>query len=372
MWQDIQVYASGSPLRIEQIVFIAEVTEPIHLPNGAIADPATLEWLSAYVDSLVARYDLSGTVLLATDDTILFERSFGFADAERKRPVTSGTLFSLASASKMFTAVAIARLVADGKLSYSDTIDRFFPDFPDSAFARKVTIGHLLSHTSGIGEYWTKETNDALRRVRSTADVLPFVYRAGTRFAPGTQVEYSNSNFILAGLIVERAAKQPYEEFARKLITEPLAMKETGPFDGADTTRPIAETLYREGDHWARRPRATRGTAAGGWFSTPRDMFTFMRGLRAGRLLPPAYANELIVSHTRDVPNSDEDFGYGFILETQAQVHSFGHGGIAPGVNSEVRHYVEPGVTLVMFSNQDNGAYDDLRRTIGRLVTGAR
>jgi CubicO group peptidase (beta-lactamase class C family) len=371
IWRDLQVRVSArEPHRLTKLVFIAEVTEPIALPNGGISSPETLEWLGRYIDRLERVNGLSGSALIAVGDRVVFERYFGHADAARTRTVTAETRFSLASASKMFTALGIARLVAGGTVSYADTLDRYFPDFPDAAFARRATIGNLLSHTSGVGEYWTEEHAEALRKVRTTADVLPLVYEAGVRFEPGTQYAYSNSNFILAGLILERVTERPFEESIREWITSPLGMTETGPFDTTDASLPLAQALVREGDGWAAAPRAIRGTAAGGWFSTPRDMLRFVRGLQAGRIVPGPVLAEMVSSKTRGL--GAEDYGYGFILERHGQVDSYGHGGIARGVNAEIRFFPSLDATLILFSNQDNGAYDDLRKNATRLITGER
>jgi CubicO group peptidase (beta-lactamase class C family) len=354
------------------LAFIAEVTQPVFLPNGAITDAGTLEWLNDYLDRLVRDYDLSGSALVAIGERVVFERVFGFEDVARSRPVTASTHFNLASASKMFTALAVARLVADGKLSYADPIDRFFPDFPDRAHARATTVAHLLSHTSGVGEYWTAETDAALRDVRNTADVYPFVVRAGVRFAPGTRHEYSNSNFILAGLIVERVSGTSYETFVARLVTTPLGMKDTGPFVAGERGRSLAEAMTRADTGWSAVPRRGRGTAAGGWWSTARDMHRFLRGVAAGGVVPAAALDTMRVSRTAAIPGSDGDYGYGLILQRSGGTDSYGHGGTARGVNAEVRHFPALDATLVVFSNQDNGAYDDLRRTLTRLITGER
>jgi CubicO group peptidase (beta-lactamase class C family) len=306
-WRDLQVrVAAQPPHRLTQVVFIAEVTEPIYLPNGDITTAGTLAWLNSYVDRLAAEYDLAGSFLVAVGESVVVERAFGFADAARKTRVGTGTLFNLASASKMFTALACARLVEDRRLSYADPIVRFFPDFPDTAFARRATVGHLLSHTSGVAEYWTDATDTILQRVRSTAEVLPLVYRAGTRFQPGTRFEYSNSNFILAGLIVEKVSGRTFEAFTAGLITGPLGLQNTGPFAAADPFRSLAHPLQRSAQGWTVARHGVRGTAAGGWFSTPRDMLAFLRALETGRIVPRATKYTMVVSRTRCLWGSDK------------------------------------------------------------------
>jgi CubicO group peptidase (beta-lactamase class C family) len=371
-WSDLQFRIEPAPpYRMTELVFIAEVAEPVYLPNGDITDSATLAWLDDYVDRLVARNDLSGSLLIARGDSVLFERYFGYADVKRTRRVDAGTRFNLGSGNKMFTAIGIAQLIERGKLELGDPFGPFVPGFADSAFARRVTLGRLLSHTSGIREYWTREYAAARPALESTKDLLPWINRAGTEFEPGTRRQYSNSNYALAGLVLERASGEDYHRYVREHVCAPLGMERTESYRFGDATVPLAEPLERDGEGWRTRPQSGRGSSAGGGYSTCRDMLKFARGLVSGRLV----SRETLAWMTASSPVGEPgefDCGYGFLLEREGGVRSFGHGGIASGVNFELRHYPDLDLTFVAFSNQDNGAYDDLRRNVQRLVTGAR
>ncbi|MCB1025157.1 MAG: serine hydrolase, partial [Acidobacteria bacterium] len=110
-WKDIQLRIEPEkPHKIEKIAFVADVAEPIFLPNGSVSDPNTINWLGGYIDKLVAENDLSGSVLIARGDKPIYTREFGFADAARTRKIDSETRFNLASGNKMFTAIAVAQL----------------------------------------------------------------------------------------------------------------------------------------------------------------------------------------------------------------------------------------------------------------------
>jgi CubicO group peptidase (beta-lactamase class C family) len=371
-WRDLQFRIEPeTPYKITQLVFIADVAEPVYLPNGAIEAPSTLKWLDGYVDKLIAENDLSGSVLVAVGDKPIYERVYGWADAKRSVRVTADTRFNLGSGNKMFTAIAVAQLVEAGKLRYSDTIAGYFPDFPDPAFARKVTIHHLLSHTSGIKEYWTDEYDKHRREIREVKQMLPWVYKAGTAFEPGSQCVYSNSNFVLAGLIVEKASGMDYFAYVRKHIYEPLGMTVSDSYLDDGATRGLAEPLKKGASGWEVAPRGLRGSSAGGGYSTAREMLKFARGFAAGKLVSKETVALLTTSKTRSLPG-ELDYGYGFILSTSAGVASYGHGGIAKGVNFELRYFPGPDVTLIAFCNQDNGAYDDLRKNLVKLITGDR
>lgn len=371
-WHDFQLRLSPEPPhKIRNIGFVAEVAEPVYLPNGGIASAEVLDWLNGYVDKLIAENDLSGSMLIAQGDQVIFERAFGFADAGRELPVTPETRFSLGSGNKMFTAIAVAQLEAAGKLSYEDRLSKYFPDFPEPEFAQRATVGQLLSHTSGLGDYWTEEYEQAWGGIRTLAQMLPFVYAVPTRFQPGAAFGYSNSGFILAGLIVEQVSGQTYYEYVREHVLEPLGMNSTDWYLTDGSVAGLAQPLARGDEGWVRADRSLRGNSAGGGFSTPRDMLRFSRGLAAGELLPPESMADLLRSQ---VPPQQPgfDYGYGFILARDGDVRSYGHGGLASGVNMEFRYFPSLDTTFVIFCNQDNGAYDDLRKNGIKLITGDR
>ncbi len=389
-WRDFQFrYEESAPHALLHLAFVADVAEPVYLPNGALDDPATLAWLSGYIEKLVREEDLSGAVLLARGDRTIYQRSFGAQDSARKIPITADrTRFNLGSGNKMFTALAVLSLVEEGVLRLDQTIADFLPDFPDSALARRITIAQLLAHSSGLGDYWTPSyERDGWRAVR-IEETVPFVYaefrERGPYFPPGAEHRYSNSGYLLLGRILERATGEDYYDLVRKRIYEPLGMSRSDHYlmDGGtpDLAVPWAkadsaagEAAARAADRWKPAPHGLRGTSAGGGFSTCADMLRFARGLVAGRIV----SRETLAAMTRPQPPFDPDdpqaYGLGFLLDARGgRVRSFGHGGIARGVNFELRYFPDQDVTLIAFCNQDNGAYDDLRRNLEKLVTGDR
>ena len=373
-WRDLQLRLDPTPPhRIQNLVFIASVTEPVYLPNGDVTSAETLEWLGGYIDKLAAEDDLSGGLLLAHGDDILFEREFGFADTARRHPLTPATRFSLASGGKMFTAVAIASLVEQGALHFTDTLDKVLPAVAKEPFASRITLAHLLSHTSGIGEYWNADYEAHARDLGTLSDFLPFVLDAGIDFPAGEQFRYSNSNYILLGLVLEAVTGRTYDEVLAERVRDPADMKESGllRFDDADPGQAVR--FVRDGKRWAPVPGGGRGSSAGGALATTHDMLRFARALAGGRLVSKSMLAEMTTSRTAGLPASSMAYGYGFEIGTSPrETGSFGHGGIARGVNFELRYFPESDITLIAFSNQDNGAYDDLRKNTTRLVTGER
>lgn len=373
-WHDFQFQLEATPPHlIVSIVFVAEVSEPIYLPNGEITNPDTRSWLNGYVDKLHAGDDLSGSLLIAQSDSVIFQRTFGYADAQRQHLIGPRTRFNTGSGGKMFTALCVARLVQRGALRFTDTLSQVVPALRNQAFARRVTIAQLLSHTSGVGEYWTDDYEKHRGEIRTLSDFLPFVLAAGVRFPAGTQFEYSNSNYILAGLALEAATGKPYDEIVNEEIFKPLGMRDTGLFlfEVRDTLQ--AQPLRRDGEGWSVARSGVKGSSAGGCLTTLPDMLKFGRALAAGKIVPPEMLATMTASKTEGLPGDGTSYGYGFILQnTRDGVTSYGHGGITSGVNFEFRHFSPGDITLIALSNQDNGAYDDLRRNTTKLITGER
>lgn len=373
-WKDLQFQLEAAPPhRIVNLIFIADVAEPVYLPNGAISDPHTLSWLDAYVDRLVAEEDLSGALLIAAGGRPLIERYFGFADSARTVPCSAATRFNLGSGNKMFTALALAKLVEEGATAFDTPIAGYLPELSHREWAAKATVGHLVSHTAGAGEYWTDATREALTRVKTLEDFVPLIEAAGIDFEPGTRFHYSNSNFILAGLVIERITGGDYHDFVRERISRPCGLADTDAFRNDGSAANLAEPLVGTPGAWSRVRGAFRGSSAGGGYSTARDMLRFSRCLVEGRIVGKDMLGTMTRSYSAHLPESQVDYGYGFIRETSPdRVFSYGHGGIARGVNFEYRYFPASDVTLVMFCNQDNGAYDSLRKTATRLITGER
>jgi Beta-lactamase len=211
MWSDFQMRLdSESPHKLKTIAFIAEVSEPVTLPNGSIEQKYTIDWLTNYLENLKSKYDLYGSILISKGKKVLFEKYYGFEDLLRKQPVTDKTLFNVASGGKMFTALCIARLVEVNKLNYEDKITKYLHGFSDQTRADKITIHNLLSHTSGVAEYWTEQTDNAVRSAASINDHLQLVYKAGFDFDACTEYLYCNSNYILLGAIIEKVTGKSF------------------------------------------------------------------------------------------------------------------------------------------------------------------
>jgi CubicO group peptidase (beta-lactamase class C family) len=174
------------------------------------------------------------TVLVKKDGHILFEKGYGVRKIRGGRPVTPDTDFRLASVSKQFTAMAVMLLVRDGKLSYGSALTEIFPEFP--TYGKAITIRHLLTHTSGLPDYEDlmdrQEKSDGKRwsperQIRDQEVLALLAKETRGKFAPGTSWAYSNSGYVVLGLIVAKVSGVSYPEFLERRIFNPLHMQNT-------------------------------------------------------------------------------------------------------------------------------------------------
>lgn len=373
MWHDFQMRLESLPSRkFIGLGFIAEVSEPVYLPNGNIDQSETLDWLDHYVKKLNEEYDLSGSILIAQGSAILYENYFGYADALRKKRIDSTSLFNMGSGNKMFTALGVAKLVEDGRLKWDDKMTKFIDGFNDQEKASPITIHHLLSHTSGLGEYWAGQTDSAIARCTTIAEHLPFVFKAGFEFPAGTDYRYCNSNFIVLGAIIEKISGKDYFDYIRETILKPAGMHVTDSYWYNDSNVYLVRPLTRKGNSWEEAPSKNRGSSTGGGYSNVREILAFSSALKHFQIVGRSTFETMIAVKNGGLPHATESYGYGFQINKTGWQTAHGHGGIARGVNFEFRYFPQQDITLVIFCNQDNGAYDDLKKNAIKLITGQR
>ena len=356
---------------------ISFTEEPEHSVQTKRDDQEIARQLQDYVERLAKADLFSGTVLLAREDKVLYTAAHGLASKAYKAPMRIDTKLNLGSMGKMFTAVAIAQLEQEGKLSFEDTLGKHLPDYPNKDAAQKVKLHHLLTHTSGIGDYFTKEFMDASReRFRTVRDFFPLFVDKPLSFEPGSQFRYSNAGYLLLGAVIEKITGRSYFDYVQERIFRPTGMINTGYFDMDHDTPNLAIGYTRElpergklGSQWKNNlfMHVIRGGPAGGGFSTVEDLLRFAVALRSHKLLDEKHTELVLSPKTNFGKSPARKYGYGFVLETVGGTRIAGHGGGFPGINAELNMYLDKGYTVVVLSNYDMAARrvaDKARRLI--------
>lgn len=311
-------------------------------------------------DSLTAVYQASGhhgVVLVAKADTVLYQKAYGYADLDRRTPHTTATLFKTESVGKMFTATAVLQLVERGKLRLTQTVAEVLPALKVRN-ADKITIDHLLRHTSGLQSPWDhpqwrfkkQHTKDELTKI---VEEVPLAFDV-----PGKQMFYSNSGYFILGWMVEKASGQPFDDYLQANIFSPLGMLNTRhlndtvmPRNGAQPYRIISAKKRLLMDETV----GPKASAAGGWISNAEDLYRFVRGLNGGQLLKPETV-QLMRTANGAAPTDLRYRFYAYGLETYVNqlvpgVSLYGHNG--GGAGFSVDAFVEPqsGVIVVSCTN---------------------
>ncbi|UCD63627.1 MAG: beta-lactamase family protein [Candidatus Zixiibacteriota bacterium] len=334
----------------------------VAMPRGTPTVEKITAYLDELVDSLVARDQFSGTILVAKDGQPVYKRAAGEACKWYHVPNKIDTKFCLGSMNKMFTSVAVAQLVEQGKLSYDDKIGQHLPDYPNQDVREKVTLHQLLTHTSGMGMYWEELfTNPEWPYIETVQDYDNLANQNPLLFEPGERFQYSNCGPLVVGLIIEKVSGMTYDDYIRTYVTGPAGMTNTDCYDIKDPVENIAigyTKMTFDGsplDDWIANLylNPVKGGPAGGGYSTVEDLLKFDIALRDGKLLSEEYFNII----TTGKVDRDETRGYAYYFEdkTVNGERIIGHGGGAAGVNANLAMFLRSGWTVAIMSNYDRG-----------------
>ena len=347
-------------MRIESVeAQDAEPKAPGQAPKASDSEAAAAT--EEFLRGLASSDEFSGAVLLARNNAAFFEKAYGLANREFRVPVNSDTKFNLGSINKVFTKTAIAQLAAAGKLSLTDTISKHLPRY-GAPYAGRVTVQQLLDFSSGMGDiFGARFEATPKERLRTLADYLPLFEGDPLKFEPGTRHEYSNAGYIVLGLIIEAVSGQDYYAYVREHIFRPAGMADTDSFLADEVVPNRAVSYTKEGGDWrsAVFEHPARGSSAGGGYSTARDLMRFAAALKAGRLVPPAYAT-WILSRDAAAPKAAPPTG--------PVSGSLGIAGGSPGVNAALEIDADRGLTVVVLCNADPPCAERAARKIRALL----
>lgn len=350
---------TDAPYRITGMGLRPARTQPGEQTAKKLTDAEMAKELDAFMQKLASADLFSGTVLLAKDGKTIYKKAFGTANKDFNIPNRIDTKFNLGSMNKMFTAVAIAQLVERGKLSFDDPLSKFFPDFPDKDSAEKIKIKNLLTHTSGLGGYFSQKFFDSSRALyRNVDDMMKLAREEKIQFEPGSRWQYSNTGFLVLGAIVEKVSGQSYYDYVRENIYRPAGMVNSDCYELDRVNQNLAigyEKQYTDNGIEFRNnifSHVLRGGPQGGGYSTVEDLLKFDAALRAGKLVGRDYVN-LLLSAKPDLKSPG--YGYGFQIDTASQIA--GHGGGFEGISSNLEMFLGNGYTGVVMSNYGGGAF---------------
>lgn len=373
-WRRFAVLLDTAPPNRILRVGVAPASAP-DAPTRRLSDAEVVAQLRGYMERLARRDVFSGTVLLAKGGKPLFSAAYGEANKDFGVKNTVDTKFNLGSMNKMFTSVAIMQLVEAGKVSLEDTLGKFLPAGAMRAdVLSKVRVKHLLTHTSGLGSYFSPRWDSLSRAMfRSVDDWMPLVKDETLEFEPGTRWSYSNTGMLLLGKVIESASGKDYFDYVRERIFRPAGMTSTDSYELDRVTKNLAVGYEPEDGPGGPQYRnnifqhVIRGGPAGGGYSTVGDLTRFAVALQEGRLVSRDGARLL----TTPKPElSSPEYGFGFGISEGGRI--VGHSGGFPGISAQLDIYLIDGYTMAVMANYGGAAQPVIEKVRTLLLAGRR
>ena len=296
-----------------------------------------------------------GSVLVAKNGKIIFSQSYGMADLEWSVPNSATTRFNIASMTKQFTAASILLLEDRGKLKTDDLVRKYLSEAPASW--DKITIYHLLTHTSGIRE-------DAAEYEPGTPDKLVFSDKP-LNFQPGEKWEYTNKGYIVLGYLLERINGQTYEEFVHENIFKPLGMNDSGLLSNV-TVIPRRATGYWPGNNGienADRPDPRMHFSAGSLYSSSEDLLRWNEGLFGGKVLTHASLRKMTTPFKGD-------YACGLYVKRVNGHLMIEHDGNNIGFNSDMAYYPEDRIAVIVLANLNGTITGEMTKALAAVAHG--
>ncbi len=338
---------------------------------------------TARMDQIVTSYydrkQFMGSVLVTQGDRVLFEKSYGYANLEWDTPFTPDAKFRLGSLTKQFTAASIMLLQERGKLKTSDLISLYLPDTP--ATWSKITIRNLLTHTSGIPNFTSvPDYESRVALLSTTPEKLYLSFRdKPLDFQPDEKFSYSNSNYILLGMIVEKASGIKYADFLRQNLFTPLHMENTGVDSNARILHhrvygysKAGESLFKNAykkaaDTLVNADYAdmTVPYAAGALYSTTHDLVTWNLALYGGKLLKPASLTEMTTPYK-------DGYAYGLEVKTVDGEKRIEHGGGIQGFTTYLTYDPQDKLSVVVLNNLQSGSPGEIAPELAAVAHGKK
>lgn len=303
------------------------------------------EKLDLYFQTLENNNKFMGSVALSENGKIIYTKSIGFSDVESKTKPNETTKYRIGSISKSFTSVLVFKAVEENKLSLDTNISKYFPNIKN---ADKISISNLLNHRSGIHSFTDNENYLSWNtQKKSEEELLKIIEDGGSDFEPNSKADYSNSNYVLLSLILEKIYKKPYSEILQEKIIKPIGLKNTYVGGKINLENNEAHSYIFE-NNWIKETETDLSIplGAGAIVSTPSDLLQFADALFNGKIISEKSLN--LMETIKD------DYGSGLFQMPFGTKKAYGHTGGIDGFSSNYGYFPEEKVAFALTSNGSN------------------
>lgn len=314
--------------------------------------------LDTYLQELEKEDSFSGIVVIAKNGEPLFSKTIGFADRENRIKINLDTQFELSSTSKLFTGTSVVKLIQKGKIKADDKIGKYIPELEDGD---KVTIHHLLTHSSGYADVYNVE-GFSYKNVKNCSDVIPFIKNQKLLFIPGDNVYYSESGMMILGALIEKVSGISYEDYVAENILKLLGMTHTSFINDVDATESndgkggYAEKYVKNENNKIVRQTFNEEAktfiplSAGGIWSSASDLIKFDEGIHNYKILKKEFV-ELMTNQYTYTGWPGCYLGYVWMTINSGKNEAVGHAGNSKGHHSNYFHFKKDGTVLIVLTN---------------------
>jgi CubicO group peptidase (beta-lactamase class C family) len=316
-----------------------------------------------YMQRQIEVYAFSGSILIARGGQVLVSEGYGMADLEHEAPNTPQTKYRLGSVTKQFTAMLVMQLQEKGMLSVDDPLTKYIPDYPNG---EKITIHHLLTHTSGIPNFTSFPDYQETMTLPSPPEKSIERFKdKPLDFEPGEKFSYSNSGYILLGYIIEKATGRSYEDLLRERILQPLGMDDTG-YDHTETVLKNRASGYAIGADELINCSYLDMTiphAAGALYSTVEDLYKWDRALYADKLVGKASLEMMFTPFKGN-------YAYGWGVREESGRKIIAHAGGINGFVTMISRYVNDDAVVIVLSNLETVSTGKISHDLAAILFG--
>lgn len=330
--------------------------------------PATqLETIHQFLTDEYPKNEPGAVVLISKGDEIVFQKAYGLASLQPKRKLKTDMVFRIASMTKQFTSAAVLQLVEAGKVSLSDTIQKYVPYYPVKS--HPITIHHLLSQTSGVPDYFDVDEDEfhLLAKDYTPKDMITYYIDEPLRFETGSKWEYSNGNYPLLNAVIEKASGMKKQDYMAQYIFNPLGMKSSAIGDPAHVKKKQIVTGYAEDEIGIFKEGPAMSANVGGVRTNAYDLYLWHRALHDKTVLTEFVVSQLTTEKKTD-SGEGTGYGYGFFIKELQGSPTVQHGGNLFGFTSSGLYLPEEDIFVCVLSNTKFDRTPDISDYIGSVM----
>jgi len=342
------------------------------------------------IDSVFASLKSSdapgAAVLVIQNGKPVFRRGYGITDLRTRHAIEPNTNFRLASFSKQFTAMCVMLLVHDGKLHYDDHLTDIFPEFP--AYGKPITIRNLLNHTSGLPDYedlltaqYPNTPDDQIQQIHDAGVLKLLEQQTAGKFPAGSKWEYSNSGYVVLGLIVGKVSGEPFGEFLHDRIFAPLYMTNTLAYEKGKNEVPhraYGHTKEKDGCRETDQSSTSATLGDGGIYSSLDDLAKWDAAFRDHRLLTEAEMRPALTpveptgGPAKNPDGSAVAYGFGWFLDAYKGHTRMWHYGETMGFRTAIQRFTDDNLTIIVLANRADVSPQALTLRVADLYLAAK